>query len=157
MTPVRSPTLIIALLAFGLLSVVHPAPIRAEDTISYFTLPGLSGPPSSLDQYKGKTVVLNFWASWCDSCEEEIQTLNALQKKYSGQPIVFIGINEGEDPKKVKKFVDKTKFGFEIWMDQDKQVAKQMKIFSLPQTLVVSQSGGILYHSAKPPLEVPSS
>ena len=120
-----------------------------------FTLPSLSGPPVSLKDYRGKkTVVVNFWASWCDACQEEIPLLNALQKKYEGQPLVFLGVNAGEDARRVEKFVSKTGYAYQILLDREKSVARDLQVMSLPQTLVISKEGEIIYRESRPPAEI---
>lgn len=100
---------------------------------------------------KEKKVLLNFWASWCTSCAKEIPELEQLKKKNPG--VVFIGINAGDKKKKIKKFLKKFGFSYQILMDKDKSYSKQIGVLSLPQSMIIGKNREILYQSDKPPKE----
>lgn len=121
-----------------------------------FTLPGLDQSSTSLHDYLGhKTIVINFWASWCDSCEEEMPQLLNLQKKYSASPdVVFIGIDVGDSPRAAQKFVSKMGYTYRILLDGDKSITKKFGIVGVPQTLVISPAGKIVYQGSRPPADL---
>ncbi|EKD41469.1 MAG: peroxiredoxin-like protein, partial [uncultured bacterium] len=91
-----------------------------------FTLSSLNNQSVSLHDFLGrKIIVMNFWASWCDTCEEEMPQLLKLKEKYASDPdVVFFGINAGDSPRAAQKFVDKLNYSYNILMDVDKQVSK---------------------------------
>jgi len=103
----------------------------------------------SLDQYKGKKVYINFWASWCLSCIKELPELEELKLKYP--EVVFLAINAGEKPSKIKRFLRKYKFSFKILLDKERKYSKGIGVFSLPQSIVIDGSKEILYRGAIPP------
>lgn len=97
----------------------------------------------------GKKTLVNFWASWCTSCIQEIPLLEELKKK--NPDVTFIAINAGDSQKKIKKFLKKTGFSYTVLMDKSKKVSKGMGILSLPQTIVVDEKGEIIFHENIPP------
>jgi thiol-disulfide isomerase/thioredoxin len=99
----------------------------------------------------GKTVVLNFWATWCTACIEELPLLRDLQKKYMDKNVEFIAINAGERKKLIKKFLKRYDFPYKIVLDQGRKIAKKFKVENLPQTFVISKEGKILFHGNRPP------
>lgn len=119
-----------------------------------FTLTSLDGKPVSLHDFAGKTVVLNFWASWCDSCEEEMPQLLRLKEQYAGQDVVFLGINAGDSDRAAQRFVEKMNYSYRILLDHDKSVAKQYQVLGLPQTLIISKDGKIVYRESRPPVKI---
>jgi len=127
---------------------------RAEQTPTDFKLTSLDGKTVALHDYAGKTVVLNFWASWCDSCEEEMPLLLKLKEQYTGQDVVFLGINAGDSDRAAQRFVEKMKYSYQILLDHDKSVSKQFQVLGLPQTLVISKDGKIVYRESRPPSKI---
>ncbi|MFT6070794.1 MAG: thiol-disulfide isomerase/thioredoxin [Bacteriovoracaceae bacterium] len=104
------------------------------------------------DHLGKKTIVLNFWASWCTSCITELPELHALKKKYP--EALFIGVNSGETEKFVKKFLRRYKFNYEILMDKTKSVAKSYGIDTLPRTIVINKNRKITYKGDRPPAKL---
>lgn len=102
-----------------------------------------------LSSYKNKKIVINFWASWCTACAQEISELESLKKKYPGA--IFIAINAGEKQKNIKRFLNKYKFTYLILEDKNRVFSKNIGINSLPQTIVLGENHEIEYHSHIPP------
>lgn len=120
--------------------------------VSDFTLMSLDDKSVSLHDYlKKKTIVINFWAAWCDACEEEMTQLLKLKNQNASDDVVFLGINAGDTARKAQKFIDKTGYSYLILMDTDKKISRQFQILGLPQTLVISKDGLIIYRAGRPP------
>lgn len=101
---------------------------------------------------QGKILVMNFWASWCTSCLKELPELNALKKENTKKNIVFLAINAGESKKKIKKFLRKHSFDYQILQDPERKYSKNLNVLSLPQTIIYSTiQKKILYRSHVPP------
>jgi peroxiredoxin len=109
-----------------------------------FTLPNLNGKTLSLKDFKGKTCIINFWATWCPACEEEIRKLNELYQRYKNEGLVVIGIALDKDSLNlVEPFVRRKKIGYPI-LKGDEQVLLGLDDFSgVPTTLIVDQKGDI--------------
>ncbi len=117
-----------------------------------FDLAGLDGRQVKLENSLGKGyVVLNFWARWCASCEEEIPQLAALMKQPGAGKAVFIGVNVGDKAAKASKFVAKTKYPYLVALDKDKAVARKYGVLGLPVTIIISKEGKIVFRGSRPP------
>lgn len=109
----------------------------------------------SLESLKGKKVLLNFWATWCTSCIGEIPLLHGLKKSKNASDYKFYAINAGDSPKKIKKFLKRYKFNYEVLMDKTREVSKSWAIENLPVTIVIDEKGKIIYSGIRPPKVLP--
>jgi thiol-disulfide isomerase/thioredoxin len=100
----------------------------------------------------GKKTVVNFWASWCTACIQELDELEQLKKKHPEYN--YLAINAGEKKKKIKKFMKKYKFSYQILLDKNKRYSKSMGVLELPKTMVFDSDLTILYNSKVPPKEL---
>jgi thiol-disulfide isomerase/thioredoxin len=109
-----------------------------------FALPDLSGKIFRLKDFKGRVFVINFWATWCPTCEEEIPKLNELSERYKNEGLVVIGIALDKDSLNlVEPFVQKKGIVYPI-LKGDEQVLLGLENFSgMPTTLIVDQKGNI--------------
>lgn len=140
--------------ALGLLFTPPAVSAAQEQAVPDFSLPSIDGKTVSLRDFAGKTVVLNFWASWCDSCQEEMPLLLKLKEQYGNQGVVFVGINAGDSERAARRFVDKMGYSYQILLDGDKSVSKKFQVLGLPQTLVISSDGRIIYRESRPPVKI---
>ncbi len=109
-----------------------------------FTLKDLKGREISLTDFQGKLVLLNFWATWCPSCKEEIPSLNRLQKRYKDRGLVVIGIASESSLKRVKDFSNKYNIQFLILHDSSITVTRKYSVFALPTTFLIDRRGKIV-------------
>lgn len=123
---------------------------------SEFTLPSYTSPKNevSFKYLKGKKTVINFWATWCTSCIIEVPELNKLKASDTSGEFHFLAISAGDTKKKIKKFIRKNGFNFDILMDKDRSVSKKWGVNSLPVTLVLDENGKILYQGNRPPVSL---
>lgn len=125
---------------------LYPAPDAEPAPLPSFSLPDTAGQNHEIDEWRGKILVLNFWATWCPSCREEIPGLVALQAQYGAQGVQIIGIAL-EDKAPVEDYVDFFKIDYPILIagEQGMALAKQMgnRAEAIPFTVVVDQGGTI--------------
>lgn len=107
-----------------------------------FTLPSLSGEEKSLADYKGKVVFLNFWATWCEPCKEEMPSMEAIYRelKPQGFEIVAVSIDK-EGAKIVEPFVKEYDITFDILLDRSGKYKEKYKTTGVPETLIIDQNG----------------
>ncbi len=110
-----------------------------------FTLKSYEGKNVKLSEYRGKVVLLNFWASWCGPCRQEMPLLQKIHKKYSSLGFAVMGVNVEEDNTKAKGIVKKNKLTFPILFDSQNQVSQLYKVDAMPSTVIIDRSGRVRY------------
>ncbi|MFP5501938.1 MAG: TlpA disulfide reductase family protein [Candidatus Sericytochromatia bacterium] len=118
-----------------------------------FNLTSIEGKKFSLADFKGKVVILDFWATWCPPCREEIPDFIALQKQYRSQGLEIVGVSvDREGPSVVKKFGEEYGINYTSLMADDKVTAAYGGIRGLPTTFVIDRQGNIIkkYVGAQP-------
>jgi thiol-disulfide isomerase/thioredoxin len=140
----------ILLLATGLVML----PVQARELSIYqgdpapppLQLKDLGGKLRDLGDYKGKVVLLNYWATWCPPCREEMPSMWRLQNEFRGQPFRIIAVNMAETDAEVNTFLpDRMKRDFVVLMDRDGEALKRWKVFAFPTSFVLDKQGRIRY------------
>ena len=121
----------------GAAAVKGPAP--------NFTLKSMSGKNLKLSEMTGNVVLINFWASWCGPCREEMPLLNALHKKYAPLGFTVLGVNVEEQLDGARGFLSNVPVDFPILLDNKNKVSKQYKVIAMPTTVVVDRDGNMRY------------
>lgn len=111
-------------------------------TISDFRLPDLNGNPVRLSDYREKTVILNFWATWCKPCEEEMPLLDQYYQDYDGD-LIILAVNYNESRLFVEPFVTDLGLTFPVLLDEDGSVVRQYFVRSFPTTYFIDGQGVI--------------
>lgn len=130
-------------LSFG---IVGPAGAAAgAGPAPNFTLKSLGGKNMKLSEMAGNVVLINFWASWCGPCREEMPLLNALHKKY--QPLGFTvpGVNVEEQADNARGFLNDFPVDFPVLLDSKNRVSKLYKVIAMPTTVVVDRDGNMRF------------
>jgi peroxiredoxin len=105
----------------------------------------LDGKRHRLADYRGSAVVVNFWATWCVPCRDEMPSLERLRASVERQRVVVLAVNLAEPDSRVRKFLDAVPVRFPILMDRDAAVAKAWQAKLLPATYVIGPDGAIRY------------
>jgi thiol-disulfide isomerase/thioredoxin len=121
----------------GAAAVKGPAP--------NFTLKSMSGKNLKLSEMTGNVVLINFWASWCGPCREEMPLLNALHKKYAPLGFTVLGVNVEEQLDGARDFLSNVPVDFPILLDNTNKVSRQYKVVAMPTTVVVDRDGNMRY------------
>jgi peroxiredoxin len=108
-----------------------------------FQLADLDGNMQRLSQYRGKIVLLNFWATWCKPCTTEMPAMQASFDKFRDKGFVVLAINELEDEAKVREHIKQYGHTFPVLMDRDNKVANQFGVFGLPVSVFIDQQGRV--------------
>lgn len=116
------------------------------DQVKNFTLKDLSGKSVSLDQFKGKVVVLNFWATWCPPCRNEMPEFDEMDKelkKSGGAVLLAVNMTDGrrETKSKVEKFMKETGYTMTVLLDSEQELAGYFGIRYIPSTFIIDREG----------------
>lgn len=109
-----------------------------------FTLSDVNGQTQSLSDYRGKYLLLNFWAIWCPPCKAEMPDLDQFHKENSDQ-IVVLGVELGSKASQVKQFVSKGQYQYPILLDTKDKLGSIYRISAVPTTYIINPEGKILH------------
>lgn len=114
-----------------------PAPeLGARDT---------GGISRTLADYRGRVVLLNFWASWCPPCQREMPSMERLRVKMAGRPLEIVALDSAETADEVNAFLAKMKLGFPILLDPDGSNTRRWKVFALPTSFLLDANGRVRF------------
>ncbi|MES9900453.1 MAG: TlpA disulfide reductase family protein [Sedimenticola sp.] len=120
-------------------------PVNEQPLAPPFSLQEMSGEEVNLSDFRGKVLVINFWATWCGPCREEMPSLERAAKwleRFDGR---LISINVGEKRERVARYLDKAPVGFPVLLDRDAATAVDWGVYSYPATFVIDPEGHINY------------
>jgi thiol-disulfide isomerase/thioredoxin len=127
----------------------RPAPDQAAP-LPDRTLGGFAdGPPVALADYRGRPLVVNFWASWCGPCVEEVPAFQQVADALSGR-VAFLGVNVSDGPRPAQRFAEEAGIRYDLAIDPDQSFARQVGLFAMPTTLFVDADGMIVHRAATP-------
>ena len=142
--PLFSITLIVALVIAITFSNVE-AKEKQQRLASNFTLKNLEGEDVSLSQFRGKYLLINFWATWCAPCKIEMPSLEKLYRQFKSDNFDMIGIsNDMFGARVVRPYIKATNLTFPMLLDQRMIVSRQFGIVSLPTTVLIDPQGIII-------------
>ena len=110
-----------------------------------FTLKSNSGKNLRLSEMRGEVVLINFWASWCGPCRQEMPELEAIYQKYQSLGFTIFGINVDKDRAMADKVLNSTTLSFPILFDSDNAVTELYKVDAMPTTVIVDRSGKVRF------------
>jgi peroxiredoxin len=108
-----------------------------------FTLADLNGQAKSLSDYRGKIVLLNFWATWCKPCTTEMPAMQAMYDRLREKGFVVLAVNELEDDEKVREHIQAYKHTFPVLMDRENRVANLYGVYGLPVSVFIDEAGTV--------------
>ena len=108
-------------------------------------LEDLAGQVHRLDDYRGKVVLVNFWATWCEPCRAEMPSIDGLRSALDGQPFQVLAVNLAEPLSRIEKFAGTMPLHFPLLRDRDGAVAKAWRARLLPASFLIGRDGRIRY------------
>lgn len=125
-------------------TLIAPAgAVAVKETAPDFTLKTKSGKNLRLNDFRGKVVMINFWATWCAPCRQELPHMEALYKKYKDRGFVLLGVNIDNDSVAAKKMAEEFKLTFPVLYDEKQQTSKLYKLKAMPSTFIVDRGGKV--------------
>jgi peroxiredoxin len=120
-----------------------PAAVTVQAPAPDFTLRNTEGRNLRLQEQRGQVVLVNFWASWCGPCKQEMPHLNRLHDKYRSAGLVLLGVNIDEDAQLGAATAGRWGLKFPVLLDTDKTVVRQYDLGSMPATVLIDRDGRV--------------
>ena len=121
------------------------ADINSEGPAPDFALKSDSGENLRLSEFRGEVVMINFWASWCGPCRQEMPLLDELYAQYQPMGFTILGVNVEEDSSKAKQMLSDAPVNFPVLFDNDSEVSKLYNVVAMPSTVLVDRNGNVRY------------
>ncbi len=112
-------------------------------TLPEFTLQDLAGQEVAAGSLKGKPVLVNFWATWCEPCREEMPKIQELEREFAAKGLVVLGINDGETPETARKYIEENHYTFRVLLDRDKSVGGKFSVSGIPAVFLIDRDGKV--------------
>ncbi|MCL2196590.1 MAG: TlpA family protein disulfide reductase [Treponema sp.] len=109
-----------------------------------FTLQFLNGGSAALSSFKGKVVILNFWATWCPPCRAEMPSMEKLYNQFKAQGLEMLAVNIAEKNNTVNQFIKNNHYTFPVMMDSDRRISSIYGIEAIPTTYIIDREGKII-------------
>lgn len=123
------------------IKVIQDSPPRAGIKAVDFTLPDLGGNQVSLSDFRGRKVLLSFWASWCGPCRAEIPFMVRLREEFHDQGFEILAVNMRETPYRVTRFVEQYKLRFPVLLDRTGMVSAAYFVRAIPTSIFLDDEG----------------
>ena len=131
-------------LATLMLSNAH-ATIAVSATAPDFTLRSMGGPNLRLQEQRGQVVMINFWATWCGPCRQEMPHLTRLYDKYRSAGFVMLGVNVDDDARRATDLATQLGLKFPVLLDTDKAVSRLYELGTMPASVLVDRNGRVRF------------
>jgi len=120
-----------------------------------FALKSSTGENLRLSEYRGDVVMINFWATWCGPCRQEMPLLDELYSRYNRVGFNLLGVNIDDDSRRAMQMVEELGVNFPVLFDARKEVSKLYEVEAMPVTVIVDRQGTVRYvhHGYKPGYE----
>jgi len=110
-----------------------------------FVLKSSTGENLRLSEYRGDVVMINFWATWCGPCRQEMPLLDDLYNRYGRVGFTLLGVNIDDDSRRAMKMIEELGISFPVLFDESKDVSKLYEVGAMPVTILVDREGTVRY------------
>jgi len=136
--------LLVVALIWVVVPTLEPRIINSGDTAPDFTITTDAGRTVTRENFGGKLLVLNFWATWCAPCIDEIPTLDAFQRQFAQQGVVVLGVSIDRNEKIYRRFLDRVGVSFQTARDPEANISASYGTFQVPETYIIDRNGKVL-------------
>lgn len=152
MTPAPYAIAVVLLVACAGDDNVPARPLEIGQTAPHYSAVSLNGDSISLEQLRGRVVLLNVWATWCHPCREEIPVLQALHARYAPRRLELVGVSvdaRGEEDT-IRQFARDFGMTYSIWLDPDERVQSTFLAIGVPATFLIDREGVLRWRHVGP-------
>jgi cytochrome c biogenesis protein CcmG, thiol:disulfide interchange protein DsbE len=132
------------ILAWAVVDTFRERIVVAGDTAPAFQVTTDAGRTVSRADFGGKLLVLNFWATWCPPCIEEMPSLNQFQQQFAGSGLVVVGVSVDQNEQAYRKFLDRVKVAFATARDPEARISSEYGTFKFPETYIINRDGKVV-------------
>ncbi len=138
----------------GIVLISSPV-VANQGAAPAFSLPTRDGSTLSLEDFRGEVVMINFWATWCGPCRQEMPLLEQIYQRYNRLGFTILGVNVEEHSADADRFLAETPVSFPILFDPSNEVSKRYGVSAMPSTAIVDRKGNVrfLHHGYQPGYE----
>ena len=129
----------------SILIYIPASALEPDQPVPDFTLKSMSGDNLRLEELRGQVVLINFWASWCGPCRQEMPVLQKIHDRYEKLGFTVLGVNVDEQPEKARRIVDRLTLDFPLLLDTNQTVSEAYQVNAMPFTVLVDRNGTVRY------------
>ena len=136
--------ILLCVLVYVIFVTLHERIIEVGDSAPDFSVTADNGRTVSLNSFGGKVLVLNFWATWCAPCIEELPSLDRFQREFASSGVVVLGVSVDKDEKAYKRFLSRVNVAFLTTRDPDNKINAEYGTFKFPETYIINRDGKVV-------------
>ena len=134
----------IAVLGFVIADTLQDKVVKVGDKAPDFSVKTEAGLNLTRDNFGGKVLIVNFWATWCPPCISETPSLNALAKEYGPKGVVVLGVSIDKSEQKYKRFLERFGIQFAMTRDPEHKIADDYGTYQFPETYIIDRNGKVV-------------
>jgi len=123
---------------------LHEHIVQVDDMAPEFSITADNGQKISPASFGGKLLVLNFWATWCPTCIEELPSLDEFQREFASSGVVVLGVSVDKDAKAYKRFLDRARVSFSTARDPENKISAEYGTYQFPESYIINSDGKVL-------------
>jgi peroxiredoxin len=123
---------------------LHERIVQVGDTAPDFSVTADNGRTISANNFGGKVLVLNFWATWCPPCIDELPSLDEFQQQFAGSGVVVLGVSVDKDEKAYRRFLSRAKVSFLTARDPENKINAEYGTFKFPESYIINSEGKVV-------------
>ncbi|HSM76543.1 MAG TPA: TlpA disulfide reductase family protein [Bryobacteraceae bacterium] len=135
---------LVTALGWVIVSTIHEHVVVVGDSAPNFRITSDQGRTISPKDFGGKVLVLNFWASWCPPCVEEVPSLNRFARETASSGVVVLGVSIDKNPQLYKQFRDRFHLDFQTFRDPDENISASYGTFKIPETYIIDRNAKVV-------------
>jgi cytochrome c biogenesis protein CcmG, thiol:disulfide interchange protein DsbE len=136
--------LLLAVFVYVIFDSFHEKLVAVGDSAPDFSITADNGRTITNSNFGGKLLVLNFWATWCEPCIEELPSLNEFQQRFANSGVVVLGVSIDSDEKAYRSFLARVRVSFLTARDPDRKISADYGTLKVPETYIIDSKGTVL-------------